>query len=75
MGSGAVRTIAGAYTYHEEFERMLAGFKGTESALVLQAGFTANQGVLGALLKLGELVFSDELNHASIIDGLRLTKA
>ena len=75
VGSGAVRTIAGTFTYHEEFERMLAGFKGTESALVLQSGFTANQGVLGALLQPGDLVFSDELNHASIIDGLRLTKA
>lgn len=74
-GSGAVRTIAGTFTYHEEFERMLAAFKGTESALVLQSGFTANQGVLGALLQPGDLVFSDELNHASIIDGLRLTKA
>jgi len=75
VGSGAVRTIAGTFTYHEEFERLLADFKGTESALVLQSGFTANQGVLGALLQPGDLVFSDELNHASIIDGLRLTKA
>ncbi|WP_457630424.1 glycine C-acetyltransferase [Oceanithermus sp.] len=75
VGSGAVRTIAGTFTYHEEFEEKLAAFKGTESALVLQSGFTANQGVLGALLKPGDLVFSDELNHASIIDGLRLTKA
>jgi len=58
-----------------ELEEALARFKGTESALVLQSGFTANQGVLGALLKEGDLVFSDELNHASIIDGLRLTKA
>ena len=75
VGSGAVRTIAGTFTYHEEFEEKLAAFKGTESALVLQSGFTANQGVLGALLRPGDLVFSDELNHASIIDGLRLTKA
>ncbi|AEB11371.1 glycine C-acetyltransferase [Marinithermus hydrothermalis] len=74
-GSGAVRTIAGTFTYHQEFEEMLARFKGTESALVLQAGFTANQGVLGALLGPEDVVFSDELNHASIIDGLRLTKA
>ncbi|GEM_PF-5471078 len=54
---------------------MLARFKGAESALVLQSGFTANQGVLGALLQPGDLVFSDEPNHASIIDGPRLTKA
>ncbi|WP_243089478.1 glycine C-acetyltransferase [Thermus neutrinimicus] len=74
-GSGAVRTIAGTFTYHLELEEALARFKGTESALVLQSGFTANQGVLGALLQEGDLVFSDELNHASIIDGLRLTKA
>ncbi|MER3536401.1 MAG: 8-amino-7-oxononanoate synthase [Thermus sp.] len=74
-GSGAVRTIAGTFTYHVELEEALARFKGTESALVLQSGFTANQGVLGALLQEKDLVFSDELNHASIIDGLRLTKA
>lgn len=70
-----MRTIAGTFTYHVELEEALARFKGTESALVLQSGFTANQGVLGALLKEGDVVFSDELNHASIIDGLRLTKA
>ena len=74
-GSGAVRTIAGTFTYHVELEEALARFKGTESALVLQSGFTANQGVLGALLKEGDVVFSDELNHASIIDGIRLCKA
>ncbi len=74
-GSGAVRTIAGTFPYHLELEEALARFKGTETALVFQSGFTANQGVLGALLKEGDLVFSDELNHASIIDGLRLTKA
>lgn len=74
-GSGAVRTIAGTFAYHVELEEALARFKGTESALVFQSGFTANQGVLGALLQEGDLVFSDELNHASIIDGLRLTRA
>ncbi len=74
-GSGAVRTIAGTFTYHQEFEEKLAAFKGTESALVLTAGFTANQGVLGSLLQEADITFSDELNHASIIDGLRLTKA
>ncbi|WP_019587908.1 glycine C-acetyltransferase [Deinococcus apachensis] len=74
-GAGAVRTIAGTLQIHEDFEQQLAGFKHTGSALVLQSGFTTNQGVLGTLLQPGDLVVSDELNHASIIDGLRLTKA
>lgn len=74
-GAGAVRTIAGTLRIHEDFEEQLAAFKHTGSALVLQSGFTTNQGVLGTLLKEGDLVVSDELNHASIIDGLRLTKA
>lgn len=74
-GSGAVRTIVGTLDLHEELEQKLARFKGTEAALVFQSGFTANQGVLGVLLEEGDLVISDELNHASIIDGIRLTKA
>ena len=74
-GAGAVRTIAGTLSIHEDFETQLAQFKGTGSALVLQSGFTTNQGVLGSLLQEGDLVVSDELNHASIIDGLRLAKA
>jgi glycine C-acetyltransferase len=74
-GAGAVRTIAGTLSIHEDFERQLADFKHTGSALVLQSGFTTNQGVLGSLLQEGDLVVSDELNHASIIDGLRLAKA
>jgi glycine C-acetyltransferase len=74
-GAGAVRTIAGTLRIHEDFEEQLAAFKHTGSALVLQSGFTTNQGALGTLLKEGDLVVSDELNHASIIDGLRLTKA
>ncbi|WP_027482581.1 glycine C-acetyltransferase [Deinococcus pimensis] len=74
-GAGAVRTIAGTLSIHEDFERQLAEFKHTGSALVLQSGFTTNQGVLGSLLQEGDLVVSDELNHASIIDGLRLAKA
>ncbi|MDP9764672.1 BioF/Kbl family PLP-dependent acyltransferase [Deinococcus enclensis] len=74
-GAGAVRTIAGTLQIHEDFERQIAAFKHTGSALVLHSGFTTNQGVLGALLQEGDLVVSDELNHASIIDGLRLTKA
>ncbi|ANE44556.1 BioF/Kbl family PLP-dependent acyltransferase [Deinococcus puniceus] len=74
-GAGAVRTIAGTLQIHEDFETQLAAFKHTGSALVLQSGFTTNQGVLGTLLQPGDVVVSDELNHASIIDGLRLTKA
>ncbi len=74
-GSGAVRTIVGTMDIHEELERRLAKFKGTEAALVFQSGFTANAGVLGVLLEEGDLVISDALNHASIIDGVRLTKA
>lgn len=75
VGAGAVRTIAGTLSIHEELEEKLAAFKGTGSALVFGSGFTTNQGVLGSLLQEGDLVVSDELNHASIIDGLRLAKA
>ena len=74
-GAGAVRTIAGTLQIHEDFEAQLAEFKHAGSALVLGSGFTTNQGVLGALLQDGDLVVSDELNHASIIDALRLSKA
>jgi glycine C-acetyltransferase len=75
VGSGAVRTIIGTMAIHEELERRLAEFKHTEATLVLQSGFTANAAVLGTILSEGDLVISDELNHASIIDGIRLTKA
>jgi glycine C-acetyltransferase len=75
VGTGAVRTIIGTMTIHEELERKLAAFKHTEATLVLQSGFTANAAVLGPLLADADLVVSDELNHASIIDGVRLTKA
>lgn len=75
VGSGAVRTIIGTMTIHEELERRLATFKHTEATLVLQSGFTANAAVIGPLLTDADLVISDELNHASIIDGIRLTKA
>jgi glycine C-acetyltransferase len=74
-GSGAVRTIAGTMTIHEELERRLAEFKHTEASLVFQSGFTANLGVLQSLVKEGDVIISDELNHASIIDGIRLSKA
>jgi glycine C-acetyltransferase len=74
-GSGAVRTIAGTLTVHEELERRLATFKHTEAALTMQSGYATNLGILSSVLVEGDVVISDELNHASIIDGIRLTKA
>src|SRR3954464_7748977 len=74
-GSGAVRTIAGTMTLHEELERDLAAFKGTEATLTFQSGFTANTGVIPTITGDQDLIVSDELNHASIIDGMRLSKA
>jgi glycine C-acetyltransferase len=74
-GTGSVRTIAGTLTMHETLEKKLAEFKHTEASLVFQSGFTTNQGVLSAILSPEDVVISDELNHASIIDGIRLTKA
>ncbi|MFQ5908282.1 MAG: glycine C-acetyltransferase [Thermoplasmata archaeon] len=74
-GSGSVRPIAGNMTLHEELERRIAGFKRAEAALVYSAGFTANSGLIPQLVEKGDVVISDELNHGSIIDGVRLTKA
>ena len=74
-GSGAVRTIAGTMAVHEALERKLADFKHTEASLVFQSGFTANVGVLQSMVQEGDVIISDELNHASIIDGIRLSKA
>lgn len=74
-GTGSVRTIAGTFTMHQELEKKLAAFKKTEAALVFQSGFTTNQGVLSSILSKEDIVISDELNHASIIDGIRLTNA
>ena len=74
-GSGAVRTIAGTMTLHEELERELAEFKRTEATLTFQSGFTANTGVIPTITGEQDLIVSDELNHASIIDGMRLSKA
>jgi glycine C-acetyltransferase len=74
-GTGSVRTIAGTFSMHERFEEKLARFKLTEAALVFQSGFTANVGVIASILGEEDVVISDELNHASIIDGIRLTKA
>ena len=75
VGTGSVRTIAGTLDMHMELEEKLAKFKHTEAALVFQSGFTTNQGVLSAILTEQDVVISDELNHASIIDGIRLTKS
>ena len=74
-GSGAVRTIAGTMSIHEELERRLADFKHTEASLTLQSGYATNLGILSSVLIEGDVVISDELNHASIIDGIRLTRA
>src|SRR5215207_4508929 len=74
-GSGAVRTIAGTMTLHEELEADLAAFKHTEAVLTFQSGFTANTGVIPTITGETDLIVSDELNHASIIDGMRLSKA
>jgi len=75
VGPAAVRTIAGTTTLHKELERKLALFKGVESTLTFQSGFCANLAVIPAIVGEGDVVFSDELNHASIIDGARLSKA
>ena len=74
-GSGAVRTIAGTMSLHEELEAKLAGFKHVEAVLTFQSGFTCNTGVIPILAPEGATIVSDALNHASIIDGIRLTKA
>ena len=75
VGPAAVRTIAGTTTLHKELERKLALFKGVESTITFQSGFCANLAVIPAIVGEGDVVFSDELNHASIIDGGRLSKA
>jgi glycine C-acetyltransferase len=74
-GSGAVRTIAGTMSMHLELERRFAEFKGADRALMFQAGFTANSGTVAAILTKEDVIVSDELNHASIIDGARLSRA
>jgi len=75
VGSGAVRTIAGSLRLHRELEEELARFKHTEAALLFQSGFAANAGTVAAILTRDDVVISDELNHASIIDGCRLSGA
>ncbi len=74
-GSGASRLISGNMTAHEELEERLARFKGTEAALVFNSGYQANVGIIATLVEKGDAVLSDELNHASIIDGCRLSRA
>src|SRR5918996_3946957 len=74
-GSGASRLISGNMTLHEELENRIAAFKGTEAALVFNSGFQANIGILSTLTGENDAIFSDALNHASIIDGCRLSRA
>jgi len=74
-GTASVRSIAGTMSLHAELERRLAAFKRTEAALVFQSGFTANAGTVAAILGKEDVIISDELNHASIIDGCRLSRA
>jgi glycine C-acetyltransferase len=75
VGTGSVRTIAGTMEIHMELERRLAAFKKTEAAVVFQSGFTANAGTVSSILGRDDVIVSDELNHASIIDGARLSRA
>src|SRR5688500_9954164 len=74
-GSGSVRTIAGTMAIHMELEERLAAFKKTEAVVVFQSGFAANAGTVSAILGRDDVIISDELNHASIIDGARLSRA
>ena len=75
VGSGAVRTIAGTMRIHMELEEKIARFKNVEACVVFQSGFTANAGTVSSILGKGDFILSDELNHASIIDGARLSGA
>jgi glycine C-acetyltransferase len=75
VGPGAVRTIAGTQSLHLELEKTLAEFKGAEAVISFQSGFNANLATIPALVGRGDAIFSDELNHASIIDGCRLSRA
>jgi glycine C-acetyltransferase len=75
VGSGAVRTISGTMSIHMELEEKIAKFKNVEAAVVFQSGFTANAGTVQAILTREDVIISDELNHASIIDGCRLSRA
>ncbi|MCJ8007803.1 glycine C-acetyltransferase [Lederbergia wuyishanensis] len=75
VGAGAVRTINGTLTLHDKLEEKLAEFKGTEAAISYQSGFNCNMAAISAVMDKNDAILSDELNHASIIDGCRLSKA
>ncbi|MDE3070450.1 MAG: aminotransferase class I/II-fold pyridoxal phosphate-dependent enzyme, partial [Acidobacteriota bacterium] len=75
VGSGASRLVCGSMTIHRRLEERLATFKGTESCLLFGSGYLANIGAIDALTGAGDTIFSDELNHASIIDGCRISSA
>lgn len=75
VGPGAVRSISGTFEVHTKFEKALADFKGVEDTIVVQSGFQANTGLIPTITTSDDLIISDELNHASIIDGIRLSKA
>src|ERR1044071_7774507 len=75
VGSGAVRTISGTMSLHMQLEERIARFKNVEACVVFQSGFAANAGTVAAILTPEDHIISDELNHASIIDGCRLSKA
>src|ERR1700744_1577691 len=75
VGSGAVRTIPGTMRLHMELEEKIAAFKNVEACVVVQSGFTANGGPCSSILGKEDFILSDELNHASIIDGARVSKA
>jgi 8-amino-7-oxononanoate synthase len=75
VGAGASRLVLGGNTLHKQLEKALANFKGQEAALVYSSGYSANLGIIPALVGRGDLVFSDRLNHASIIDGIILSRA
>lgn len=75
VGAGAVRTINGTLKVHDELEKRIASFKGTEAAIAFQSGFNCNMGAISAIMTKDDAILSDELNHASIIDGCRLSGA
>lgn len=75
FGAGASRLLAGGTTLHEKLEKLLSRFKSTESSLVFNSGYSANTGMIPAIAAEGDMIFSDELNHASIIDSCRLSRA
>ena len=75
VGAGASRLVSGGMTIHRRLEEQIAEFKGTDACVLFGSGYLANAGIVSALAREGEIVFSDELNHASIVDGCRLAKA